>query len=181
MTQHSSTRRQFVLGIVGAGTIGMAGCVGGGTESESTPSNSPDVDSVEVAMITDNSGPHFDPKGLHIEGGTDVRFVTVSGTHSATAYHPKNDQPQRIPDTADPWDTGLMSESDSAVSITFVESGVYDYFCEPHESMGQVGRIVVDEPVDGPGTQPPETLPPGARENLPPVERILEEGSVPGP
>lgn len=181
MIQHTTTRRRFLAGVGGAVTVAVAGCVGGGTESESSPTDSPADEPVEVAMITDNNGPHFDPKGLHIEGGTAVRFVPVSGSHSATAYHPDNDRSLRIPDPADPWDTGLLAESDSAISVTFDESGVYDYFCKPHESMGQVGRIVVDEPSGGPGTQPPENLPPAARENLPAVEQILDEGSVPGP
>ena len=36
----------------------------------------------------------------------------------------------------------------------FTVQGVYDYFCKPHEMAGMVGRIVVGDPGDGPGTKP---------------------------
>ncbi len=65
--------------------------------------------------------------------------------------------------------------------MTLETEGVYDYYCIPHEMLGMVGRIVVGEPHGGPGTTPPESLPPAARESLPSTELILEQEVVNGP
>lgn len=210
MTDPLSSRRRF-LRIAGAGlTAGLAGCFASSadapsaaTSSEPSPTaestRSPDTttpteaegSSTEgaratntdtVAMVTDNEGSYFDPKGLLVEPGATVAFVNESGDHSATAYHPSNgDQPLRIPEDAEPWDSGLYTEPDRTFEVTLEVEGVYDYYCTPHEMMGMVGRIVVGEPQGGPGTTAPEALPPAARDALPSVATVIEDGSVPGP
>ncbi|WP_265111587.1 plastocyanin/azurin family copper-binding protein [Halosolutus halophilus] len=199
-------RRQF---LTVAGSVVLAGCAGEGSESSASsggqsesstqPANEDDADGTRtdgddsdgnsadredvrvVEMITDDNGVYFDPNGLLVEPETTVRFVTTSGSHTATAYHPDNDdQPLRIPEGADPWDSGTLGEADDPVEVTFTIEGVYDYYCTPHEVMGQVGRIVVGEPRDGPGTTPPDELPPAAREELPAIETILDNETVSG-
>lgn len=135
-----------------------------------------------VDMVTDNKGSYFDPKGVLIEAGTTVRFVNASGSHSATAYHPDNEgKPLRIPEGSAAWDSGIYTNAEETFEHTFETEGVYDYYCTPHESLGMVGRIVVGAPQDGPGTTPPDDLPPAARESLPSIESILEQRVVSGP
>lgn len=154
-----------------------------------TPDTSPtaqpttaDRADVIVDMRTDNKGSYFDPIGLLVESGTTVRFVNATGVHTTTAYHPDvADVPLRIPEAAEPWDSGTMTEAGAVCDVTFETPGVYDYYCIPHESLGMVGRIIVGEPQGGPGTTEPTDLPPAARENLPSIEAILDEGSVAGP
>lgn len=206
MKQTPLTRRRFALLATGTALTGMAGCSTSGAE-ESTPNDrdesptpaptpsptdapattdteTPDAsdDAAVVAMITDNEGMYFDPKGLVVEPGTTVRFVNESGSHGTNAYHPENEeQPLRIPDEAEPWESEIFAESDQHFEITLDVEGVYDYYCPPHESMGMVGRIVVGEPQEGPATSPPEELPPGAREALPSIEEIVEHRTVAGP
>lgn len=171
-----------------------------GTPTESDPDSTPDeqppdggdssddeegegdTDVVEVNMITDEDGWYNDPKGLLIDPGMTVRFVNESGSHSATAYHPANqDKPLRIPEAADPWDSGMLTEDSAPFEVTLDIQGVYDYYCIPHEDLGMVGRIIVGEPQAGPGTTPPDGLPPDAQDALPSIEAILEGGTVPGP
>lgn len=133
-------------------------------------------------MITDNQGSYFDPKGLLIDAGTTIQFVNVSGNHATTAYHPEyGDQPLRIPKTAEPWNSRVFTEPNKTFEVTFEDPGVYDYYCPPHEMLGMVGRILVDEPQGGPGTTPPSELPPSAREKLPAIETILEQETIEGP
>lgn len=207
MTQPQLTRRRFVLLASTTALTGLAGCSASGTDESSptdgqnespTPTRSPsptdtpatnatttpdatDLTAV-VEMITDNQGSYFDPKGLVVEPGTTVRFVNESGSHGTTAYHPDNkEQPLRIPTEAEPWDSPIYTEPDRHFDVTFAVEGVYDYYCPPHESMGMVGRIIVGEPHDGPGTSSLEDLPPGAQESLPSIEEVLENGSVSGP
>lgn len=136
---------------------------------------------VDIQMITDNKGSYFDPKGLLIDPGTTIRFVNASGSHSATAYHPDYGMALRIPEDATPWDSGLYTEPEKMFEFTLETEGVYDYYCAPHEMLGMVGRLIVGEPQGGPGTTPPASLPPGARESLPPIKVILEEEVVTGP
>ncbi|RIK91087.1 MAG: hypothetical protein DCC72_11150 [Burkholderiales bacterium] len=149
---------------------------------------------VEIRLVQTPSGQtSFDPVGVHIAPGDTVRWVQVSGFHSITAYHPNNDNHElRIPTSAKPWDSGVLLSTYPAPGATFEHvftvQGVYDYFCRPHEMAGMVGRIVVGEPGDGPGTKPfgyaPNEhwtpVPEIARKAFPSVDQILKKGSVSG-
>ncbi|QLG64061.1 halocyanin [Halorarum salinum] len=102
---------------------------------------------------------YFDPIGLFVESGTTVTFRIESGSHSSTAYQEGNGPAEvtRIPEGAEAWDSGTVSEEGATFEHTFETAGTYDYFCIPHKSLGMVGRIVVDEP-GGPaeGSMPPD-------------------------
>lgn len=145
----AASRRQF-LGLVGAGVASTAGYAGTARAQE-TP----------VVAMTSNE---FEPIGLAVEPGTTVRFELESGSHSATAYE------DRIPDGADAFDSGTISAG--GFEHTFEESGTYDYYCIPHQSMGMVGRIVVGGP-GGPAEERP--IPHG---EVPDSETILDQGAV---
>lgn len=125
----------------------------------------------------------FTPFGLAVAPGTTLRFVNrdPGNSHTATAYHPGNlDRPLRIPRDAEPWDTGyLLPEESFEVRLTV--PGVYDYYCQPHELGGMVGRIVVRSP-DSPGWQPAfgdaGGIPEEALAAFPSVETILRDGPL---
>ncbi|MCC6608746.1 MAG: hypothetical protein IT515_03590 [Burkholderiales bacterium] len=146
---------------------------------------------VRAVLSKDGSRVYFDPVGIHIQPGDTVRWVQVNGYHSVAAYDPANGNHElRIPAGAKPWDSGiLLGEYPAAGSTfehTFTVPGVYDYFCQPHEAAGMVGRIVVGEPGDGPGTRPfdyaPDKhwkpVPQAARAVFPAVSRIVKDGIV---
>ncbi|WP_101297511.1 cupredoxin domain-containing protein [Halegenticoccus soli] len=116
------------------------------------------VERAEVTMLSSDDGEHFDPHVVWVETGGTVVWKLESGAHSTTAYHPNNDRPQRIPDGASAWDSGVLSESGATFERTFDAPGVYDYFCIPHESMGMIGSVIVGEPdTEGqPGLKPPQ-------------------------
>ena len=125
----------------------------------------------------------FRPAGLAVAPGTTLRFVNEdrSNSHTASAYHPSIlDRQQRIPDAAAPFDSGYLLPGES-FEVTLTAPGVYDYFCQPHEHAGMVGRIVVGRPGDA-GWQeaagPSDDLPEVALAAFPPVEEILEKGRV---
>jgi plastocyanin len=113
---------------------------------------------VEIRMRSDELGEHawFDPIGVLVQRGQTVRWIMDSpgNPHTATAYHPKNGRHSlRIPERAAPWDSGYLVEPGRRFEVTLTVEGVYDYFCEPHEASGMVGRIVVGRAA-GPGTLP---------------------------
>ncbi|WP_323849387.1 MULTISPECIES: hypothetical protein [Haloferax] len=56
------------------------------------------TDTAEVKMVTTDNGYHFEPHVVRVNVGGTVTFHNESGTHSTTAYHPDNDQPQLVPD-----------------------------------------------------------------------------------
>jgi len=137
----------------------------------------------------------FDPVGLYVEPGATVRWIVRENVHTATAYHPRNDNhPLRIPESAVPWDSGFLVHPGDHFDVTLSVPGVYDYYCMPHEPVGMVGRIVVGHPL-GPGAEPfdywvgrPGTdswhhVPDAARQTFPSVAQILHERRVhpPGP
>lgn len=124
---------------------------------------------------------YFDPPGLLIRPGDEIEWVwreiTVDG-HSTTAYHPAYGKERRIPQTAEPWDSGIITEMELTFTRTFSMPGVYDYYCLPHEYSGMVGRIVVlgaEKPI----AESANHLPARAQTALPSIEAILgPEGQI---
>lgn len=135
------------------------------TTATGTPTPSGEADHT-VSMITEGSEYVFDPIGLAVEPGDTVEWVIESGSHSSTSYD------DRIPEGAETWDSGVLSEEGTTFRHTFETEGTYDYFCTPHKSLEMIGRVVVGEP-GGPaeGSMPPD----GA---VPSSDVIVEEGSV---
>ncbi|WP_242695652.1 plastocyanin/azurin family copper-binding protein [Halomontanus rarus] len=125
-------------------------------------------ENADVAMVSDD-GHHFDPHLVWIEPGGTVTWTLESGSHTTTAYHSGAEKPQRIPDEADGWDSGILQEEGQTFEHTFDVVGVYDYFCRPHEGMGMVGSVIVGEPDphEQPALESPHgDLPDEAREAL---------------
>ncbi len=108
-----------------------------------------------IAMDSDEDGARvwFDPIGLFVQPGDKIRFIVHHNTHTVAAYHPDNEgHSLRIPHKAKPWNSGYLVEPGEHFEVTLHETGVYDYYCEPHEAAGMAGRIVVGD-VSGPGAQ----------------------------
>ncbi|WP_336326537.1 cupredoxin domain-containing protein [Halovenus sp. HT40] len=133
----------------------------------------------EVSLQTEGDQHHFAPHMVWVEPGGTVTWVSESGQHDAVAYHPDNgDKPLRIPEGAESWDSGLLTEAGETFSHTFETEGVYDYFCTPHEAVGMVGTVIVGEP-DAHGQpaleEPQESLPDGARTELEDLGQSVNE------
>lgn len=137
--------------------------------------------SLEVGMYTEDSEYYFDPVGLHVKPGDTVTWVNESGAHTTTAYSPANPSAsvRRIPEGAESWNSGILTESGATFEYTFEEEGTYEYYCVPHKTLGMVGRIVCGEP-GGIGEQNP--IPDGtATGEVPPSDVIVNQGSLPYP
>lgn len=132
----------------------------------------------EVAMTTTESGDHFEPHVVWIEKGGRVNWVNESGSHSTTAYHPDNDEPQLVPDGAIAWDSGVLSEQKATFDRTFETEGVYHYCCAPHETAGMIGSVIVGNP-DAHGQpaleEPPADKPERAREKIEELNAMCNE------
>jgi hypothetical protein len=119
-----------------------------------------------------------------------VRWLNQANVHTSTAYHRDNDaHALRIPEAAEPWDSGYLVDPGDRFEVTLTVPGVYDYFCSPHEMAGMVGRIIVGQP-GGPGTLPFDyfrddpvardwlVVPPAAQAAFPSVASIMSERIV---
>lgn len=194
-------KRRAVLrsaGVLGSTlTVGLAGCSGSGTGADTDGSASatstttlPPVESPEssdnkqpddtvqnvartsdqerytVKMTTGFDQDYFNPVGLLINSGNTVEFVLDAGYHTTTAYE------DRIPADAEPWDSGIMEQHGTVFEHTFEVPGTYDYYSEPAEDAGMVGRIVVDEP-GGPAEEEPLDVAP-----LPPGDVVVQRGWI---
>ena len=146
----------------------------------------------EIRMRSDRDGTTvgFDPVGLLIEPGDTVRWVCEANVHSASAYHPDNDNHSlRIPDGAAPWASGYLQPGEH-FAVTLTVPGSYDFYCTPHEEAGMVGRIIVGRP-GGPATLPFDyfvaqgrrwlPVPEAARHAFPATDTILARRIVPSP
>jgi plastocyanin len=188
----------------GAAVVGLAGCTGtqnndggaaNGTPTETghddsgTESGHSDdedghdeavgapSDTAEVRMITEDGGYHFEPHVVRVNVGGTVTWHNESGSHSTTAYHPDNDQPQLVPDGVAAWDSGTVSEQGATFEHTFETEGVYHYYCTPHESLGMIGSVIVGEP--DPHEQvaleePPADKPERVREKLDELNGMIQ-------
>lgn len=183
MREESRTRRRFVVGAGIATTVGLAGCAGSPSaesDDRSHDENSPGSDntthadshdasldapseSATVSMVTNDNGTHFEPHVVWVSQGGTVTWELTSGSHTATAYAAENDAPQRIPDSAQPWDSATLSEESETFEHTFDTTGIYDYYCAPHEGAGMIGSVIVGEPDTRgqPGLQAPQDDLPG--------------------
>jgi plastocyanin len=147
---------------------------------------------VEIQMRASARGEEvwFDPIGVWVAPGQAVRWVLHHDVHTTTAYHPANDQHSlRIPEGAEPWNSGFLVNPGAHFEVTLEVEGVYDYYCLPHEQAGMVGRIVVGRPSgpgalpfdyfkERPGTSTWKPVPEAARQAFPAVQRIMESRVV---
>jgi plastocyanin len=174
------TRREFLV----TGATALAGIIG--------PPASRAVGVVEIRAQGDALGSDvwFDPVGVLIEPGQTVRWIVVENIHTTTAYHPRNEgHCLRIPEGAEPWNSGYLVGKGSRFEVALTAEGVYDYFCQPHEAAGMVGRIIVGRP-GGPGALPFDyyagragteqwkPVPEAARAAFPSIDAIMRHGRV---
>lgn len=132
---------------------------------------------VEIEMRTEGGRAFFEPVGVWVEPGTTIRFVRTGGVHDTRSYSPDNATGlMRIPEGAEPWDSGMLGgllHPGSEFDVTLTVEGVYDYFCSPHEALGMVGRIVVGDADAAPAEPTDEIEHEAARAALPAVEEIV--------
>ncbi|WP_435364177.1 plastocyanin/azurin family copper-binding protein [Haloarchaeobius sp. DYHT-AS-18] len=151
MTDISTTDRRTVLRTAGIAlaTAGLAGCLGSNSQGEATtPEPTETPTEMEPAPDTGTATVQVGPDGefvftpgtddpLTVTAGTTVKFVWESNTHNilVTSQPEGADWPGHEP----------IENEGFEYEYTFEVPGTYEYVCEPHESLGMLGEIVVEE------------------------------------
>ena len=103
-----------------------------------------------IYTVTVGAGFVFTPSQLTVNAGDTVVWTNLGGLHTVDSTNGSLDSPPSV----------------SSYSVTFSQTGVYDYFCVPHQFIGMIGRITV---IDAPGTTATPTATPGATATPSPV------------
>ena len=154
----ASLRAQFALaGDVDAAPVGE-GESGGGHGDRELSGGPNVVEGIpeDVDHVVDMTAVAFEPKELTVSVGDKVAWRFAGGEpHSVTAYE------DELPDDADYWASGDFDSHDAAVEgwehgegavvsgesyvHTFETAGEHGYYCIPHEQLGMVGTVVVED------------------------------------
>lgn len=164
-------RRTMLAATAGAVATPIIGCTsrgaGRGTDGDGTGDLGDPTAFAEVVLTgrptygfaRTYASVSFEPEIVHLVPDGTVRWQ-IDGPdgiedhqHSITTYHPDTYGPQRVPDGAEPWESGPLFEGD-VYEHTFELEGIHDYLddrqlCISHETLGAVGRVVVGWPVLG--------------------------------
>lgn len=119
----------------------------------------PEYEADEVVHVVSNA---FEPDLVQVDPGDSVLWIAEEegGDHTVTFYHEDASTQHRVPRGVEALDETIGTTD--GVSFEFTESGVYTYYCRPHEGQGMVGAIIVgddDDPFQPGLSAPDETLP----------------------
>lgn len=110
----------------------------------------------EIQMGTKDGKNVFEPAVVQVQPGDTIRWENY-GVHSATAYcdklpfGKKLGIPAAAASTSLCFDTKLLSEPGKTYDLKIpadAPQGTYAYYCQPHETVGMVGLIIVGKPSD---------------------------------
>jgi halocyanin-like protein len=89
---------------------------------------------IEVGASGNGGSFAFSPPAVHIDPGTTViwEWTGEGGTHNVTAEDGS-------------YESDLLSDAGATFEHSFTNDGVSRYACEPHESIGMKGAIIVGE------------------------------------
>jgi plastocyanin len=132
--RQSLARRELLAGVGVAGVASLTGCIGGsGDANESTGSGN------EVVVGPDGQY-SFSPASLSVAVGETVRWRWDSANHNIVV----DQQPDDADWTGTDGDASKTYGEGHTYEYTFETPGAYDYFCQPHASLGMRATVVVE-------------------------------------
>ncbi|MCD2202280.1 plastocyanin/azurin family copper-binding protein [Halobacterium sp. KA-6] len=104
----------------------------------------PGAGTTKTVEVGPNGQNVFDPETVYVQRGATVEWVWRSAGHNVHATD--------VPEGAD-WDVQTeITGPEFTYSYTFDGPlGEYHYVCDPHEALGMVGNVVVNESGQAPG------------------------------
>jgi len=156
MDDDTLSRRSFLRGAAGATAATGAAAAGAGTAAAQETADG----SGTVEVGAGEQGLKYTPgtdSPLYVTPGTTVTFEWVSGGHNIVA----DGQP-----TDAAWEGHEPIEDEGfSTEFTFETTGTYEYYCDPHQSVGMAASIeVVEElPTPEPTAAGPPEVPDSAK------------------
>jgi plastocyanin len=109
---------------------------------------------VEIKMIGDATGYHFDPASVTINAGDGLKFVVVGGGPHNVAFDPAQFQDPAVraqldanfgADKMAELSSSLKMNPGDAITISFggIKPGTYQFNCTPHLAMNMKGTVTV--------------------------------------
>lgn len=95
----------------------------------------------QPSALVEVSSNVFTPKDITIETGQIVRWVNTGGSHNV------NGKQSVYPSNPESFYSGDPSSDAWTFDFQFTKSGVYQYQCDPHASLGMKGTVTVKDPV----------------------------------
>lgn len=139
-TRRDVLRNGITLSTATASLPFLAGCSFGGGDGAGEQTTTELPDDMAVVQVGPDAQYTFVPgtnDPLQISTGMTVRFDWGSNTHNVHVTSQ--------PENAD-WSGHDQIQNDGfSFEYEFTVPGTYEYVCEPHESLGMVGSIVVEE------------------------------------
>jgi plastocyanin len=148
-----------LAGVLLAIAMATTACSDPSVERDGAPANSragapatadskPQSAELEPAYsVTMNDSNRFQPASLTVPRGATVSWNNAGQTtHTVTADPAKaiNKADAALPAGAEVWDSGSVAGGQS-FSRTFDVPGTYKYFCVPHESIGMIATVIVND------------------------------------
>jgi len=126
-----------------------------GTASGIFPQGAADLPRILASFSFGRGIYYFNPAGLYVDVGQPVQWAGLGTSRCVVAFHPSIDNHElRIPEKAEPFDSRTLPSDPGTFEWKFDVEGTYDYYSQPEEYLGMVGRIVVGKP-GGPGENLP--------------------------
>jgi halocyanin-like protein len=128
----------------GGGTPDFGGYLGDVGNFDGSVADAMGQDQVSVAVGAQGNGGNlaFDPPAVHVDNGATVvwEWTGEGGAHN-------------VVHEGGAFESELTAEGGFTFEQTFEEDGVYNYYCQPHKSLGMKGSVVVgsDYPTTGGG------------------------------
>jgi len=123
------TALRATAGLVTAGTVGLAGCSGGGDQS---PDN--------TVLVGPENQLVYEPAELTVAVGDEVTWVWESDTHNVVP----SSQPEGANWSGTEGGDDQLYDEGHEYSYTFETAGTYEYYCSPHRSAGMTGTVIVE-------------------------------------
>lgn len=127
----SVSRRAFLRGAAGAAAVAGASGTAAAAESEGGSSGP-----IEVSVVNYAYNPGTE-ETLYVKPGQEVKWVWETDGHNIVV--------ESKPDDSDWEGHEPLEDTGFEYSHTFETTGTYEYFCEPHKSLGMVATIEVTE------------------------------------
>lgn len=106
-----------------------------------TPTETATGPQATVVTVAPDGALRFSPESVTVSVGDTVRWEWAAGGHNVV--------PDQIPAESS-WagttdDEGYTYDAGYTHSHTFEVAGEYSYYCDPHQSVGMVGSVTVEE------------------------------------